>query len=102
MRPRPVLILATLMAALSALAGAGALLDFLPRSIVGTIMLINIAIGAAGGVLVQGVVTPLADPQDSAGRPLVPLDAIETQKMAARVGATIALQRAATGDTLQE
>jgi hypothetical protein len=101
MRPRPVLILTALMAAFSALAGAGTALDFLPRPVVATILLVGIVVAAAGGALVQGAVTPLADPQDSAGRPLVPLDAIEAQKTAARVGATVALQQAASGDTLR-
>jgi hypothetical protein len=101
MRPRPVLILAALMAALSAVAGAGALLDFLPRSVIGAILLVNLAVAAAGGVIVQGSVTPLSAPRDAEGARLIPIDAVELQKTAARVGATVALQNAQSG-TLRE
>src|SRR5262249_13409768 len=105
MRPRPVLILAALMAALSAVAGAGVLLDFLPRSVIGAILLVNLAVGAAGGVIVQGSVTPLSAPQGADGTPLVSQTTAELQKTAARVGAQQAiatLQAQTDGGTLRE
>ncbi len=97
-RPQPVLILAALLAGIDALAGAGSLLDFLPRTVVGIIVLINVVVGAAGAVLVQGVVTPLRAPQDSRGRALVPESALSaTVRSAARMGA----REGASGSTLQ-
>lgn len=96
-RPRPVLVLAALLAAIDALAGAGALLDFLPRTVVGIIVLINVVVGAAGGVLVQGSVTPLSAPQNANGTPLVPASEMLPQvKAAARAGA----REASGGGTL--
>jgi hypothetical protein len=98
MRPRPVLLLAALIAALDAFVGAGALLDFLPKSVVGIVALISVVVGAAGGVLVQGVVTPLSAPQDSRGRELVPEStAVAAVRSAARAGA----REGASGATLQ-
>lgn len=102
MRPRPVLILAAFMAALSALAGAGAALDFLPRPVMATILLVNIGVAAFGGALVQGAVTPLSAPQNANGDALVPSSTRESEKLAARIGAITALQQARTPDTLQE
>ncbi len=105
-RPQPVLIAAALIAAIDALAGAGALLDFLPKSAVGIIVLINVVVGAAGAVLVQGSVTPLSAPQDGRGRALVPESQMSgAVRSAARMGAREgALQLQADGDsvTLQE
>jgi hypothetical protein len=101
-RPRPVLILAALMAALSAVAGAGAMLDFLPQAVVATILLVNVAVAAAGGVIVQGSVTPLSAPQAADGSPLVSQTTAELQKTAARIGASVALQHAERDATLQE
>lgn len=88
MRPRPVLYLAALVAALDSLAGAGAALDFLPRPVVATIILANVVVGAAGAVIVQGAVTPLSAPQNANGTPLVPAsELIGPLKAAARAGA---------------
>jgi hypothetical protein len=99
MRPQPVLILAALLAAIDALAGAGSLLDFLPKTVVGIIVLINVVVGAAGGILVKGMVTPLSAPQDGRGRDLVPEStAVAAVRSAARMGA----REGAAGATLQE
>lgn len=98
-RPQPVLILAALLAGIDALAGAGSLLDFLPRAVVGIIVLINVVVGAAGGILVKGMVTPLSAPQDGRGRDLVPEStAVAAVRSAARMGA----REGAAGVTLQE
>jgi hypothetical protein len=98
-RPRPVLVLAALLAAIDALAGAGALLDFLPKAVIGIIILINIVVGAGGAVLVQGAVTPLSAPRDGRGRALVPEStAVAAVRSAARMGA----REGAAGATLQE
>lgn len=98
-RPRPVLVAAALIAAIDALAGAGALLDFLPKTAVGIIVLINVVVGAAGAVLVQGSVTPLSAPQDGRGRALVPDSQVAASlRSAARMGA----REGAAGVTLQE
>lgn len=97
-RPQPVLILAALLAAIDALAGAGALLDFLPKTAIGIIVLINVVVGAAGGVLVKGTVTPLSAPRDGRGRALVPeVHLAAAVRSAARAGA----QEGALGVTLQ-
>lgn len=99
MRPRPVLILAALMAGLSALAGAGHLLDFLPDSVVSTILLVDVVVAAVGGVLVQGAVTPLSAPQNADGVPLVTASALAPMvTQAAREGA---LQARRDGGTLR-
>lgn len=98
-RPQPVLILAALLAAIDALAGAGSLLDFLPKTMIGIIVLINVVVGAAGAVLVKGMVTPLSAPQDGRGRDLVPEStAVAAVRSAARMGA----REGVAGATLQE
>lgn len=87
-RPQPVLVFAALLAAIDALAGAGSLLDFLPKTVIGIIVLINVVVGAAGAVLVKGMVTPLSAPQDGRGRDLVPEStAVAAVRSAARQGA---------------
>jgi hypothetical protein len=102
-RPRPVLILAALIAALSAVAGAGALLDFLPRPVVATILLINVAVAAGGGAIVQGAVTPLSAPQNANGTPLAPVsDLLGPVRAAARAGAHGGAREVASGVTLSE
>lgn len=98
-RPQPVLILAALIAGLDAFVGAGALLDFLPRQVVGVVALVSVVVGAAGAVLVKGMVTPLSAPQDGRGRDLVPEStAVAAVRSAARMGA----REGAAGATLQE
>jgi hypothetical protein len=99
MRPRPVLLLGALIAGLDAFVGAGALLDFLPKSVVGIVALISVVVGASGAVLVQGTVTPLSAPQDSRGRELVPEStALASVRSAARAGAREGL----AGVTIQQ
>lgn len=98
-RPQPVLILAALLAAIDALASAGALLDFLPKTVVGIIILINVVVGAAGAVIVRGAVTPLSAPRDARGRALVPE---ATYAAAIRSAARQGAREGASGVTLQE
>lgn len=87
-RPRPVLLLAALIAGLNAAAGAGVLADVLPARAVGYVLLASIVLTAVGGVLVQGAVTPLADPRNAAGQQLLPVAALQGPvRSAARAGA---------------
>jgi hypothetical protein len=87
-RPQPVLWLVAMIAGLNALVISGDALNVLPTEAVRWLVLINIFVTVVGGVLVRGVVTPLAAPQDSMGRPLVATSSIAgIVKAAARVGA---------------
>lgn len=87
-RPQPVLWLVALIVGLNALVLAGDALNVLPTDAVRYLVLATIFITAAGGALVRGVVTPLAAPQDSLGRPLVATSAIAgVVRAAARAGA---------------
>jgi hypothetical protein len=96
-RPRPVLLLVALIAGLNAFTAAGDLLDILPARAVTYVALISIVVAAVGGVLVQGVVTPLSAPQDGRGRDLVPESKLAgTVRSAARMGA----REGAAGDTI--
>lgn len=100
-RPQPVLLLAALIAGLDAFVAAGALLDFLPKAVVGVVALISVVVGAAGGVIVKGTVTPLSAPQDSRGRALVPeVTNVNAIRSAARSGAFDGARGAVNGDTL--
>ena len=71
-RPRPVLIYAAVMAGLSAVTGYAGLDQLIPSQAVAWLALVTVVTGAVGGVLVQGRVTPVADPRAVDGRPLVP------------------------------
>jgi hypothetical protein len=87
-RPRPVLIFAALVAGLNAFTAAGDLLNVLPPKAVTYVALISVVGAAVGGVLVQGVVTPLSAPQDGRGQPLVPESKVSSSvRSAARAGA---------------
>lgn len=105
-RPRPVLLLAGLIAGLNAFTAAGDLLDVLPHQAVTYVALISVVVAAGGGVLVQGVVTPLSAPRDSHGRDLVPEARLTgAVRSAARMGAregALRLQAGSAGVTLQE
>ena len=101
-RPNPVLYLAALIAALDALAGSGAALDFLPRGVVATIILLNVVVGVGGAVIVRGTVTPLSAPQNANGSPLVPASEIlGPVKAAARAGAQGGAREAIQGGTVE-
>lgn len=73
MNSKPVATLVTvgtvLLALLTALAGTGVLSGKLAAVVAGGIAILN----AVLGVVAHSKVTPLAKPQDSTGRPLVPL-----------------------------
>lgn len=71
-RPRPVLIYAAAMAGLTALTGYAGLDQLIPAQAVAWLALVTVVVGAVGGVLVQGQVTPLSAPQAKDGRQLVP------------------------------
>lgn len=102
-RPRPVLLLAALIAAMNAFTAAGDLLNVLPPRAVTYVALASIVVAAFGGVIVQGAVTPLSSPKNSAGADLVPASAmIPAIKAAARAGAEggvqLAMREQAAGD----
>lgn len=87
-RPRPVLLLAALIAGLNAFTAAGDLLNILPPAAVTYVALISIVVTAVGAALVQGAVTPLSAPQDAYGQDLVPASRVSAAvRAAARVGA---------------
>jgi hypothetical protein len=87
-RPRPVLLFAALIAGLNAFTAAGDLLNVLPPKAVTYVALISVVVAAVGGVLVQGVVTPLSSPQNSRGEDLVPESKVSSSlRSAARAGA---------------
>lgn len=73
-RPRPVLIYAAVMAGLTALTGYAGLDQLIPSQAVAWLALATVVVGAVGGALVQGQVTPLADPRAKDGGPLVAAD----------------------------
>jgi hypothetical protein len=87
-RPRPVLLLAALIAGINALALAGDAADIVPSNVFRWIVLASIVIAPIGAVLVQGVVTPLSNPRNAAGQPLVPVGLLQGPvRAAARAGA---------------
>jgi hypothetical protein len=71
-RPRPVLIAFAVMAALDVLTGGSALTDVIGKDTAGLIVLALAAAKVGLGFYVQGEVTPLADPRDADGAPLLP------------------------------
>lgn len=73
-RPRPVLIYAATMAGLTTLTGYAGLDQLIPSSAVAWLALVTVVVGSVGGVLVQGQVTPVADPRDQYGRQLASVE----------------------------
>jgi hypothetical protein len=71
-RPRPVLIYTAFLAGSSALLGFAGLADLMPKAVIAGVALIVAIVGAAGGVIVQGQVTPLSSPRNEEGQRLVP------------------------------
>lgn len=74
-RPNPVLWYTALMAGGAAFLSFAGLSDLMPKTAIAWVSLVLAVVGAAGGVLVRGVVTPLADPRDNEGRKLEPVGA---------------------------
>lgn len=72
MKRNPVLIYSAVIAALSAFLGVAGLTDRVPENVVFWLGVALAVLTAAGGVVVRGQVTPLADPTAKDGRPLVP------------------------------
>jgi hypothetical protein len=68
----PVRWMTLVLAVLSALAGTAALTDLLPVRVVGAVGVAIAVLTAVLGVLTRGAVTPLAQPRDAVGTPLVP------------------------------
>lgn len=77
-RPRPVLVLSAVMAGLAAFLGFAGLSDLMPKVVIAYVSLGTAVLGAVGGVLVQGVVTPLTSPRDKSGTRLVPVTRDDT------------------------
>lgn len=75
-RPRPVLYYTAFMAAASAFLGFAGLSDLMPKQGIAFVALAVAVLGAGGGVLVQGLTTPVSNPQDARGVPLVPVDTV--------------------------
>lgn len=73
MKAEPVRILYAVTAALSALLGVAGLGDFLPERVIFWLGVALAVLTAAGGEIVRNRVTPVADPHDAQGRPLVPI-----------------------------
>jgi hypothetical protein len=66
------MVVAALLAALSAVLGAGLLTGLVPPAVTGWLLVAEMALTVGLGVFVQGVVTPVISPQDNLGRALVP------------------------------
>lgn len=72
-RQQPVLVVMALLAALEALAGFSVFVDIIGARIAGILCALLAAIQVGMAYWVRGQVTPLSDPRDNAGRPLVPM-----------------------------
>lgn len=73
-RPRPVVWYGAFTAALGAFLGFAGLVDLMPKTVIAWIALVGAVVTAAGAVLVQSTVTPLSDPQNAEGVPLISQD----------------------------
>lgn len=71
-RPRPVLVVASILVTLQAVAAAAEFTDTIPDAAFGWIILAIAGLQALLALWTQGQVTPLADPKDTSGRALVP------------------------------
>lgn len=87
-RPRPVVLYGAFTAALGAFLGFAGLTDLMPKTVIAWVALVGAVVTAAGAVLVQNTVTPLADPQDARGVPLTPVDVAEAKTAQAVAEAT--------------
>jgi hypothetical protein len=102
-RPRPVLLLAALIAGCDTLATVGKATGVLSGTALAYVTLASALVAVVGGVLVQGVVTPLSAPQDAAGNALVPAAVIApavqaAAKAGAHSGASQAVAQATGGE----
>lgn len=70
-RPRPVLVMASVVAGLQFVVAGGQLAELLPAPWPAVVGLVVGAITIGWGVYTHGQVTPLAAPRDRRGRPLV-------------------------------
>jgi len=102
-RPRPVLLLVALIAGCDTLATVGKATDVLSGTALAYVTLASALVAVVGGVLVQGVVTPLSAPRDAAGNALVPAAVIAlavqaAAKAGAHSGASQAVAQATGGE----
>lgn len=72
-RPQPVRIMAVVLAVLGFLTGAAGIDDLIPKAVMAWLVIIYGAIQLGWGAWTASKVTPLAAPQTSDGRALVPL-----------------------------
>ena len=78
-RPRPVLVYGVVIAVLGAVAESADAANLLPGRVFPWIRLaLTVAAAVGGAVWAQSKVTPLSDPRDDAGNPLVPLPPTRT------------------------
>jgi hypothetical protein len=73
-RPRPVLLYGMASAAVAAFVSGASAVDLIPVRAVAVVALAWAVIGGAWALYVQSIVTPVEDPHDADGEPLVRLD----------------------------
>ncbi len=71
-RPRPVIVMTAVLAGVDVLAAGAALADVIGVTAFGLFVLASKAVNVAWSVYVQSEVTPLSDPMNAQGVPLVP------------------------------
>ena len=73
-RPRPVLVFGIVVAVLEVLSESADALNVLPAALLPWIRLgLTLATAIGGALWAQSMVTPVADPRDDLGRPLIPV-----------------------------
>ena len=71
MKDRPVLLVMSVLAGINAILGLGTLGDLISPTALAWVVLVSAGVQAAVQFWVQGKVTPLANPRDAYGQPLV-------------------------------
>lgn len=87
-RPRPVVWYGAFTAALGAFLGFAGLQDLMPKTVIAWVALVGAVVTAAGAFLVQKTTTPLSNPQDARGVPMVPVDVAHAQAVEAAATGT--------------
>lgn len=99
-RPRPVVWYGAFTAALGAFLGFAGLADLMPKTVIAWIALVGAVVTAAGAVLVQSTVTPLADPRTADGVSLISTDLAKEQRAKAVAVAVATASGVPVGDVL--
>lgn len=71
-RPRPVRVMNSVLAGVQVLVAGTAFINLMPVEVYGLIALAFAAVQVGWGVYTEQQVTPLSDPRDNEGEPLVP------------------------------